>query len=141
MVEGDDRAAAVAADIVESGFAGRPVIRLDRGSRRLYHAAAATAANLLVAVIDVAIEMAAAAGIAPETARQMLVRLARTSLENLASSAPGAALSGPVARGDEATLEAHREVLAGLDTPEILQIYEVLTRRLVAIADRDPSTG
>jgi len=59
---------------------------------------------------------------------------ARRSLEGALSSGPAAALSGPVARGDGATLERHRTAIDAWD-PARRALYDALVaeqERLVA---------
>ena len=86
--------------------------------RAAYHAGAAMASNFLVAL-----EMAAerVAGID----RGLLVPLVRASVETWATEG-AAALTGPIARGDEATVARHREAIAER-APELLALYDVLT--------------
>ncbi len=46
-----------------------------------------------------------------------------------------AALTGPIARGDEATVARHLEALAETD-PELLDLYRAMAERTVALAGR-----
>ncbi|MEM1350207.1 MAG: DUF2520 domain-containing protein, partial [Myxococcota bacterium] len=102
-------------------------VRSDR--KVLYHASAVTAANLLVGLMDAAYAMAEAAGVDDEQVRrEMLVPLARSCVENLATKSPRDALTGPVARGDWATVARHEAALAEIDD-ELLELYVALTRR------------
>ena len=57
--------------------------------------------------------------------------LVRATVENVAELGPAAALTGPAARGDIATLERHRAALAAT-APDELPAYEAL----VALARR-----
>ncbi len=111
-------------------------IRIDSEKKVLYHAAAASAANLLVSLLDAAIAIAEGADIEADTAREMLTELAESSLENLASNRPAKALTGPAARGDLEVIERHRQALASCDDGSLLEIYDILTRRaLDGLAD------
>lgn len=101
----------------------------------LYHAAAVTSAGLLVALMDTAFAMAEAAGINGEDARRMLLPLARSTLANLESMSTADALTGPVARGDEAVLAAHRAALDSLEDANVLEVYRALTTRAVALSN------
>lgn len=107
---------------------GAELLAVEAGTRALYHASAATAANLVVALFDAALAMAEAAGIDREDARAMLLPLIASSVDNLADQSTDGALSGPAARGDEGTIERHREALAEADE-ELAEIYDVLTER------------
>ncbi len=103
------------------------------GDRRLYHAAAVMAGNFATTLLAEAAALLVAAGVPAEEAPGLLAALALTSIENAVRMGPRAALTGPVARGDEAVLAAHRAALAAL-APEALGTYEslvVATRRLL----------
>src|SRR5207237_3952494 len=94
--------------------------------RAAYHAAACIASNHVVALLGQAERVGAAAGVP----REAFLDLVRATVENVATLGPGRALTGPAARGDEATLERHR---AALD-PSELAAYDAmvdLARRLV----------
>ena len=89
--------------------------------RTLYHAAAVIGGNFLVTLHDVAVRLLADVG-APEEA---IVPLMTRTIEN------GFDLTGPIARGDWATVEAHLEVLAAR-APDLVPLYRALaeaTRR------------
>ena len=58
--------------------------------------------------------------------------LFRGAVENLADLGPVGALTGPVRRGDTATIEAHLAVLAGEDR----RVYLELARAALALARR-----
>jgi predicted short-subunit dehydrogenase-like oxidoreductase (DUF2520 family) len=65
--------------------------------------------------------------------RSLLVPLVRASVETWAAEGP-AALTGPIARGDEATVARHREAI-GERAPDLLALYDVLadaTREVAA---------
>jgi predicted short-subunit dehydrogenase-like oxidoreductase (DUF2520 family) len=93
------------------------------GSRPLYHAAAAIASNYLVTLYRTAAELFEQVGAPPEA----LVPLMRRTIEN------GFELTGPIARGDWATVDAHRAAIhaarAELDT-----LYETLAGATLALA-------
>jgi predicted short-subunit dehydrogenase-like oxidoreductase (DUF2520 family) len=110
------------------GIGVEPLV-MEADAKVLYHASAVTTANLMVALMDAAFEMAEGAGLSREQARAMLIPLARSSVENLSEQPTSEALSGPVARGDRSTLAAHQAALEALGEPELLAIYETLTER------------
>ena len=78
--------------------------------RTRYHAAAVIASNHLVALLG-QVERVAPDGVPLEA----FLALARGTIDNVGALGPAAALTGPVARGDEATVERH---LASLDSDE-----------------------
>lgn len=110
---------------------------IDGDAKILYHASAVTAANLLVALMDAAFDMGELAGLSREQAREILLPLARSSIENVERQPSTVdALSGPVARGDMTTLEKHRKALSEGEDPELMRIYDVLTRRASGMIER-----
>jgi predicted short-subunit dehydrogenase-like oxidoreductase (DUF2520 family) len=84
-------------------------------SRHLYHAAAVMASNYVATLIDAAQELMEIAGISHEAALRALAPLVRTSVENCLSRGPINALTGPVVRGDAATITAHMTALKRAD--------------------------
>ena len=89
--------------------------------RAAYHAAASIAANLLVTLEGAAERLAATAGVP----RELLVPLARAALENWAANGAEQALTGPVARGDEATIARQREAIEQR-APDLLEAFDAL---------------
>ncbi len=122
-VAGDPLASQVVSDL-----GGRPVTVAD-GDRAAYHAAACIASNHLVALMAQVERVAAGTGV-PLPA---YVALARDTLENVAVLGPAAALTGPAARGDTATLERHLAALDPSDRPAY-EAMAVLARRKGASA-------
>ena len=98
--------------------------------RAAYHAAAAMASNLLVALEESAAEVLARIGVGD--ARELLTPLVLRTAANWAERGP-AALTGPVARGDRATVQRHRVALAE-NAPELVRLYDVLAMRAEATA-------
>jgi predicted short-subunit dehydrogenase-like oxidoreductase (DUF2520 family) len=85
------------------------------GARPLYHAGAAIASNYLVTLHEVAADLFRAAGAPPEA----LVPLMRRTIDN------GFELTGPIERGDWATVDAHRRAIRAA-RPELEPLYDVL---------------
>jgi predicted short-subunit dehydrogenase-like oxidoreductase (DUF2520 family) len=88
---------------------------LAEDARPLYHAGAAIASNYLVTLHEVASELFRSAGAPPEG----LVPLMRRTIDN------GFELTGPIERGDWATVEAHRRAIRAAK-PELEPLYDVL---------------
>lgn len=126
-VAGDDAVAAVV-----SALDGRSFVIADQ-DRATYHAAAVIASNHLVALMGQVERVSAGVGV-PRTA---MIDLARGSLDNVATIGATAALTGPVARGDEATIERHRAALPG-DERALYDALVDAARRLVE--ERDART-
>ena len=129
--EGDDPARIRA--LVET-LQGIPV-EIDPALKPLYHAAAATASNLLVTVVDLALEIGASAGLARDDLLAALLPLVAGSVRNLEEVGLPRALTGPIARGDVSTLAGHLEAIRR-GAPHLLEPYVALSRRTVDLADR-----
>jgi predicted short-subunit dehydrogenase-like oxidoreductase (DUF2520 family) len=95
-------------------------------ARGAYHAAAAIASNLLVALEESAADLLARTGV-DHPPRELLAPLVLRTAANWAERGPGA-LTGPIARGDAATVERHLDALREL-APELVPIYEALAER------------
>ncbi|HEY6770989.1 MAG TPA: DUF2520 domain-containing protein [Solirubrobacterales bacterium] len=99
-------------------------------SRAAYHAAAAMASNLLVALEESAAELMQSIGV--EDARELLAPLVLRTAANWAERGPEA-LTGPIARGDRATVQRHRAAVAE-SAAELVRLYDVLAMRAEAMA-------
>jgi predicted short-subunit dehydrogenase-like oxidoreductase (DUF2520 family) len=95
---------------------------------------AALASNYVVAVVDAAAAVLASTGVGEREAAQALVPLARGALDNIALHGTTAGLTGPIRRGDAATVQRHLDALRG--RAELAEIYRALARRAVEIAAR-----
>ena len=113
---------AVAGDVlaweVVADLEGR-VVEVDEAARTAYHAAAVVASNHLVALLGSVERIAAEAGV-PLAA---FLDLVRGTVDNVELLGPGAALTGPVARGDWATVARHRDAIP----EDELLTYDALT--------------
>lgn len=105
-----------------------------------YHAAASIASNFLVTLEAAAETMATASGFAASDMRRHLAPLVRGTVENWVSHGPRAALTGPISRGDEPTVQRQRAAVAA-DAPELLPLFDALcdsTRALAAEGQTAP---
>lgn len=96
--------------------------------RSAYHAAASIASNFLVTIEDAAELLIRSTG----HDRTILLPLIRASVENWGADGR-AALTGPVARGDAATVDRQRVAIADR-APDLLALFDVLVDRTRAIA-------
>ena len=100
----------------------RPV-EIAESDRPAYHAAASIASNFLITLEAAAERIGATVGLE----REELVPLVRATVENWARLGPERALTGPVARGDEATVARQREAVAEA-APELLELFDAPDR-------------
>jgi predicted short-subunit dehydrogenase-like oxidoreductase (DUF2520 family) len=130
-IAGDDAALEWAGHLVKVVGGRRLYVDADRLG--CYHASAVLASNALVAVVDAAVALLTRAGIEEPVALRALEPLARTSLENTFRLGPRQALTGPIARGDLATIATHLEALAQAP-PGIDALYRAVSDRLLEIS-------
>ena len=130
-IEGDDQLAALLADMAEA-VGARPV-RLAPGSKAAYHAAAVLAAGGFVALLDAIVELGRVAGLDEPGALAIYGPLIEGTLGNARALGVRDALTGPIARGDVGTLDAHLAAL-GAHAPDVLALYLAVAEREVALA-------
>lgn len=127
-VEGEGSARALAERIAR--VASGRVLSIRAGNKPLYHAAAVFASNYAVVLLDIAERLMGRAGVPAETARDALTTLAEGAVANVAAAGPAAALTGPAARGDAATVDLH---LARLSAEE-RGLYSLLAHQALRLA-------
>lgn len=129
-VEGDERGRAAAISLV--GALGGQPLTLDATQMPTYHAACAIASNYVVALLDAAATALAAAGLSEAEAISALAPLTQGAIANVAERGVAAGLTGPIRRGDAATVARHLDAL----DPELAILYRQLGRRTLEIAAR-----
>jgi predicted short-subunit dehydrogenase-like oxidoreductase (DUF2520 family) len=118
-----ERAEARAAGFWLAETLGLRPFELADEARTLYHAGAVFASNYLVTLHRAATQLFESAGAPPEA----LEPLMRRTIEN------GFELTGPISRGDWATVEAHRAAIRA-ERPELDHLYETLAGATLALA-------
>jgi predicted short-subunit dehydrogenase-like oxidoreductase (DUF2520 family) len=108
---------------------GMHPVQIAEHDRPAYHAAASIASNFLVTLEAAAGRIAAAVGLE----REQLVPLVRATVENWARLGPERALTGPVARGDEATVARQRAAVEEV-AADLLPLFDELVRATRALA-------
>jgi len=93
------------------------------GARTLYHAGAVFASNYLVTLQRAASRLLEAAGAPPEALEPLMRQTIANDFE----------LTGPIARGDWSTVDAHRDAIHAAH-PELDQLYETLAGATLALA-------
>jgi predicted short-subunit dehydrogenase-like oxidoreductase (DUF2520 family) len=97
-------------------------------ARAAYHAGAAMASNYVVTLRAAAGSLLEAASAPPEALDPLIRGVLDTGFE----------LTGPIARGDWATVERHLAVIRA-ERPELEELYLVLAEATARIAGRDPA--
>lgn len=137
-IEGDEEGRWAARVLCEA-LGGQP---LELAGERVasYHAAAAIASNYVVTLLDLAAGLLEDAGIDRDDALPALAALAGGAVDNVRARGLPAGLTGPIRRGDRATIARHLQALEA--TPETAELYRLLGRRALAMAracgDADP---
>ncbi|HYG08791.1 MAG TPA: Rossmann-like and DUF2520 domain-containing protein [Pyrinomonadaceae bacterium] len=134
-LEGEPHALAAARKIVRT--LGGQSFSLAARDKALYHAAAVIASGHTVALFSLAAELLARCGLSHARARQVLLPLLASTLDNLRSHAPDEALTGTFARADLSTVRKHLAALrdAG-DARGATAIYALLGERSLQLAAR-----
>lgn len=127
VLEGDDRAVAAGRRLADD--LGMVPVVLTGGDKVRYHAGAVIASNYLVVLETYAERVFAGAGLPDDAARAGLTALMRGTLDNVADQG-GAALTGPIVRGDVETVRRHLDTLEG----ETRALYVALARAALALA-------
>ena len=118
--------------VLAAALGGR-VVSIPDGARPLYHAAAIMSCGYLVTLLHTAAEVLQSAGFTEAQAQDAITGLAKTTVSNLARSGAPASLSGPLVRGDVATVEGHMATLDRVHPPAA-RLYAELTELSLPLA-------
>lgn len=127
-IEGDAQALAAGRALAER--LGLTPVEVPAAAKAAYHAGAVFAANYVTVLASVAEQVAVKAGIDPRLAARMYLPLLAGAVGNLQSRSPAAALTGPIVRGDVATVRRHLDVLEGT----VRRLYAELGLATVGLA-------
>ena len=128
VVGGNSRRAVAAGERI-ARVLGMNVTEVRDEDRALYHAAASLAANFLVTLEGEAERLMASLGVE----RAMVAPLVRAALDAWVARGAAAALTGPIVRGDEATVDRQRAALVAR-APELLPVWDALAARTRVLA-------
>ncbi len=136
-IEGHPQALRVIRKMVRS--LGGDTARVQAARKAEYHCAGTFAAAHVLASFEAGVQLLMAAGMKRREATRALLRLARQVLDNQEVLGPRAAWTGPLSRGDFATIALHWQSLAHYP-PEFRAAYAGMTRlaaRLLASAPEE----
>ncbi len=123
-IEGDAKATETARRIVRT-LGGEPFL-IRKQAKAAYHAWGTFASPLLLSALVTAEQVARAAGISAGSARKRIFPIALQTLRNYVDLGPAASFSGPIVRGDAATVRSHLKMLRRI--PEAREAYLALAR-------------
>ena len=88
-----------------------------------YHAGAVFGSNYVAAMLDIAERL-----VGIDNARDDIVALAQSAIENWRAHTDASRFTGPAARGDQAVIDRHVEALS--DDPQVQEIYKLLAAEI-----------
>ncbi|MBP6117396.1 MAG: DUF2520 domain-containing protein [Neisseriaceae bacterium] len=103
---------------------------VDADHKARYHAALSISANYLMTLAHFAETVLAPLNLPQSQSRALVSGLMQQSFHNYQALGPKAALTGPIVRGDSATVAAHLQAL----TPQEIPLYQALGTATVALA-------
>ncbi len=117
------------------GFEPHPI----SGDRALYHAASVFAGNYASLLLEIGGDLLEQYNIPPEVGKKMLLPLALKSMENASNGPLKEILTGPIARGDQSTINNHKMALALYDE-EIAKVYDLMCSNIQrCLSKTDPN--
>ena len=136
-LQGDKEALVLARGLVRQ-LGGRAMV-IPEDAKLLYHAALSFASNFLVVIVDAAAGLLKEARIPGDRAARMLIPLLQGTLRNVKKLDTAGSLTGPLVRGDTATVGAHLEALKRL--PRYAELYRNLSLMGLEIAGKSGLTS
>lgn len=132
-IEGDETAMRACHELAQKLHC--QIMEITSGAKPLYHAAACVLSNYMVAVVDMGLRLLEASGVDKIYSLEAVKPLLNATLQNILSKGTINALTGPVARGDYATVEKHILVLQQYQ-PALAEMYKALGKVTVEIAEQ-----
>ena len=130
VAEGDR----AALDVLQPAFEriGAGISEIDPQFKTLYHAASVMVCNYLTALLEAGLRAYEKSGLARGTAMRMMEPLVRETVDNVFKLGTVKALTGPIARGDDAVVARHIEALSAWDvhTGEIYKTLGIVALQL-----------
>ncbi len=137
-VEGDTAALGYAKQLAKSFQAH--TFTISKEEKVLYHIAGVFASNYLVTLLSVVERIATESGIPRKNLWKIYGNIIRQTLENVLSSSPAEALTGPIARGAVETVTRHLEALSGKKLNHLVPLYSALGIETARLARKKKQT-
>ncbi len=103
---------------------------IDAPQKALYHAACVTCSNLVNGLVHTSQQLFSEAGFSGDIAQQAFRQLFLQNAQNIYDKGPVAALTGPIERGDQMTVDKHLAVI-----PKKYQnTYRVMSKSVLEVA-------
>lgn len=133
VYEGPDASLEIGREVAAT--VGGRFARIEAGSKSLYHAAAVLASNYVAALLEAAEELMIRSGLEGEPLARALASLAESAVRNWAGALGPARFTGPIARGDVATVLKHLEALGEAD-PARRELYRTVGSELARAVEK-----
>ena len=117
-LEGEDNACS-RLSVVAQTFGGIP-FTVHKDKKALYHTGCTMASNYLISLMGIVRDILHE--VSPEPGFELVLPLINGTLKNIKNSNPEDALTGPIVRGDVATIRKHLEALKQMDQ-DLLDAY------------------
>jgi predicted short-subunit dehydrogenase-like oxidoreductase (DUF2520 family) len=121
-IEGDSEAVKKAAEIIKNLKSHQIII--PRELKSLYHISCTVASNYLVSLLIMAVDIFKALNFSEQETLKIFQPLLSTTLSNLTEKGIAGALTGPISRGDLATITKHIQTLS-INFPNYETIYKL----------------
>ncbi|HAF87743.1 MAG TPA: DUF2520 domain-containing protein [Legionellales bacterium] len=115
---------------------GSIVYEINQTNKAAYHTAGIWASNYLILLAEQGVASLKQAGVDTLMAQQVIVSLMSKTLANLQEASPKTALTGPIKRGDVATITQH---LATLEL-KTQRLYRLLGQATLELTEHDATT-
>ena len=113
---------------------GANILPISKENKTLYHAASVIASNYLVTLQEISINAFAQAGIDRQAAMQVLKPIVTGTVDNIFQHGTTAALTGPIARGDQQVVASQLKAMENWDE-DLATIYRLLGKYSVPLAE------
>ena len=123
-LEGDAKAVAFGRKVAKA--LGMEAFTIPKSSKVLYHATGSFSSPMVIALMSFAERVAAAAKVPRKSIPKVIRPILQKTLENYFAGGAAAAFSGPINRGDMATVRKHLEQLKRV--PGAGDVYRLLAR-------------
>jgi len=112
---------------------------ISKETKVLYHTAAVFASNYLVTLLSVVEEIASRIHIPKKNIWKIYRPIIEQTVQNVFSSSPAKALTGPIARGDLNTVTKHLQELSKKKLNHLVPLYSVLGIETAKLAKKNPA--
>ena len=106
---------------------GGSTVALDPKDRPIYHASAVISCGYLGVLVQAAVDVWREMGFSEDQALSAILPIARTTLDNISHAGVAPSVTGPLMRGDKATVESH---ISSLEQrlPHLMPMYRDMAR-------------